>query len=267
MLPSTLPPLKLDNGLPIKSFTTSQVDRAHQGRHFLLLPAELRLICYTYAFSYPPTSIGPPLQSPSDGLQLLLTCKQIYDEACLIAFATIDFRISLKKLWCIPVRFQRLREDQIQSIRSLTFECSQLGPGDNVRLKSEYDFLPQAYSESLLRLRLHTLTFDCMKALVPGARPSLYHLPSALHRSWYYVYYLTCKSWVINVDKSCEEMYIELMSEWLDTLCVCKVVAIRHAGVKDWNIMSSHPENWQLHEREEGDRNIREITRIKTSVY
>ena len=78
-----------------QSQTMSQTDTSCLVRRplyspFFLLPVDVRILIYEFVFSPDPPSFSshaPPLRKSSIGLEPLLTCRDLYREARLIAFA------------------------------------------------------------------------------------------------------------------------------------------------------------------------------------
>lgn len=253
-MPVAPPPPGFVNNLPIQAPTAPQVQ---QGHHLLLLPKELRLNIYEYTFSSPSMSLESTVSTiilPSDTLRPLLTCKQIYDEACLIAFTNVEFKTSLFGLIYLRKRLQVLREDQIKSIRNLTLVYDIIDGHFTESLRavinfgSPDDFRPQSHPEGLAKMRLHTLTFDLLSTweYPPGFYNLSRHYSSLI---------------------SDPNQYTEMFSEWLEVLGVHKVICLnfgRGIELEAPGIFARHPANWQVQRREEGGRVIDELTRIET---
>ncbi|KAF2260161.1 hypothetical protein CC78DRAFT_585154 [Lojkania enalia] len=99
---------------------TPQVEKMSR---LLRLPTELRLICYTYTFSYTPIYLPP---SSSRALSPLLTSKQIYHEACTLAFSLTIFKVQLRHSSELPSRLRGLRDELMGCIRYLTLQIKLL---------------------------------------------------------------------------------------------------------------------------------------------
>lgn len=97
----------------------------------LALPAEIRNAIFNHVYSSSPGDgykyggaySGLTLDerySSTSKLHCLLTCRQLYNDAVLLAFARTHFIIT-NLFVNIPSRLATLQQDQIESIRSLSF--------------------------------------------------------------------------------------------------------------------------------------------------
>lgn len=184
-------------------------------RHFLLLPAELRLLCYTYIFSYP----SPSPESPSRQLAFLLVCRQIYAEASLLAFSQTEFTIPLKLLPELPSRLGRTRDEQVKAIRNVTVAIDSLTWRDH-RPDSYLGFLPRLNPHGFPRLKLNVLTILISHKGFPGDTVFLNFIAH-----WKKYYYSIRVAWIDtrSTDKSPSNQLDGLINQWLNALNANKV--------------------------------------------
>jgi hypothetical protein len=125
------------------------------------LPAELRMQIYEAVFE-PDTSARKDRTGKSRALDPLLTCRQIYEEARLLAFSSVIF---FTEGWHkLPDRLAVLRPEQVRSIRHLVVLGTPMSCSIGDALRSELFDKLRLRLDSLVIALWHPFYTICRRA-------------------------------------------------------------------------------------------------------
>ncbi|PSN70175.1 hypothetical protein BS50DRAFT_632093 [Corynespora cassiicola Philippines] len=149
------------------------------------IPAELRLLIYEYVFSSPPPSSDQaPLPRSSCSLEPLLTCRFLYDEARLVAFACTIHNINWTRDSSCCRRLRNLEPPQFASIRHVALITTTAGLFQRLlplRHHLDRDHSPYLFLDSL------TLILDVPDTSTQMARHiRVAELDMVFKTIWYY---------------------------------------------------------------------------------